>query len=46
MEARPRPQGSITYESQLDRGFSYEAASIPGVLSVVMEPRTDVDGCT
>ena len=30
MGAPPMLQGSITYEGQLDRGFAYELASIPG----------------
>jgi quinone-modifying oxidoreductase subunit QmoC len=30
MGAPPLLQGSITYEGQLDRGFAYEVASIPG----------------
>ena len=30
MGAPPMLQGSITYEGQLDRGFAYEVASIPG----------------
>ena len=30
MAAPPLLQGSITYEGELDRGFAYEVASIPG----------------
>jgi heterodisulfide reductase subunit C len=30
MSAPPLLQGSITYEGQLDRGFAYEVAAIPG----------------
>lgn len=30
MGAPPLLQGSITYEGQLDRGFAYQVASIPG----------------
>ena len=30
MGAPPLLQGSITYEGELDRGFAYEVASIPG----------------